>query len=85
MHRRVTSAERATALSLQSLALQLVAALSGVAITLLPAGPLPWLFGATALLAGALLWVRRAGAPGVSPSGAPVEPPGPVEAPRVTS
>ncbi|NED27182.1 MFS transporter, partial [Streptomyces anulatus] len=26
----------------------------------LPPGPLPWLLAATAVLAGALLWVRRA-------------------------
>ncbi|MFI9585419.1 MFS transporter [Streptomyces sp. NPDC052236] len=59
LHRRVASSGRATALSVQSLALQLAAALTGLAIGTLPTGPLPWLLGATALLAGALLWTRR--------------------------
>ncbi|MFD8132435.1 hypothetical protein [Streptomyces mirabilis] len=59
LHRRVPSAGRATALSVQSLALQLVAALSGLVVGVLPAGPLPWLLGGTALLAGAVLWLQR--------------------------
>ncbi|MDQ0792157.1 MFS transporter [Streptomyces sp. B1I3] len=59
LHRRVGSAGRATALSVQSLALQLVAATGGLVIGALPAGPLPWLLGAAALLAGAALWTRR--------------------------
>ncbi|MFG2260348.1 hypothetical protein ACGFNZ_48775 [Streptomyces mirabilis] len=59
LHRRVPSAGRATALSVQSLALQLVAALSGLVVGVLPAGPLPWLLGGTALLAGAVLWIQR--------------------------
>ncbi|MEV7192192.1 MFS transporter [Streptomyces sp. NPDC093510] len=63
LHRRVTPKGRATALSLQSLALQLTAALTGLAIGVLPAGPLPWLLGGTVLCAGALLWARRATSP----------------------
>ncbi|MGW7411749.1 MFS transporter [Streptomyces sp. NPDC054863] len=59
LHHRVTSEQRATALSVQSLALQLVAALGVLAVGALPVGPLPWLFGCAALLAGAALWIRR--------------------------
>ncbi|GAA3788320.1 MFS transporter [Streptomyces phyllanthi] len=59
LHRRVTSAGRATALSVQSLALQLAGALAGLAVGALPQGPLPWLLSSAALLAGALLWARR--------------------------
>ncbi|MGN9795492.1 MFS transporter [Streptomyces sp. OZ13] len=60
LHRRVDSTVRATALSVKSLALQSVAALTGLVAGSLPVGPLPWLVGATALLLGALLWTRRA-------------------------
>ena len=63
LHRRVASAGRATALSVQSLALQLTAALTGLVLGTLPPGPLPWLLSATVLLAGALLWIRRGGEP----------------------
>ncbi|GAA2874443.1 hypothetical protein GCM10010517_35110 [Streptosporangium fragile] len=59
LHRRVTRAGRATALSVQSLALQLVGALTGLIVGVLPPGPAPWLLAATVLLAGTLLWVRR--------------------------
>ncbi|MFF9638381.1 MFS transporter [Streptomyces bacillaris] len=59
LHRRVDASGRATALSVQSLALQLVAAGAGIAFGLLPLGPLPWLLAAAVVLAGALLWVRR--------------------------
>ncbi|NEC87912.1 MFS transporter [Streptomyces sp. SID12501] len=59
LHRRVDSAGRATALSVQSLALQLVGALTGLVVGVLPPGPLPWLLGGTALLAGTLLWAHR--------------------------
>jgi hypothetical protein len=59
LHRRVPSAGRATALSVQSLALQLVGALSGLVVGVLPSGPLPWLLGGTALVAGAALWIQR--------------------------
>uniref|UniRef100_A0AAU3H474 MFS transporter n=1 Tax=Streptomyces sp. NBC_01401 TaxID=2903854 RepID=A0AAU3H474_9ACTN len=59
LHRRVDASGRATALSVQSLSLQLVGAVGGLAVGALPGGPLPWLFGAVALLAGALLWSRR--------------------------
>ncbi|MFB7466158.1 MFS transporter [Streptomyces sp. NPDC056224] len=59
LHRRVAGAGRATALSVQSLALQLAGALTGLIVGVLPAGPLPWLLGGTVLLAGALLWVHR--------------------------
>ncbi|MEO3753163.1 MFS transporter [Streptomyces sp. B6B3] len=61
LHRRVASSGRATALSVQSLALQLVAALTGLIVGILPPGPLPWLLGGAALSAGALLWVHRSG------------------------
>lgn len=60
LHRRVDASGRATALSVQSLSLQLVAAGAGLAAGSLPPGPLPWLLAATAVLAGALLWLRRA-------------------------
>ncbi|WP_432079056.1 MFS transporter [Streptomyces sp. YPW6] len=59
LHRRVDASGRATALSVQSLSLQLVAAGAGLGAGVLPPGPLPWLLAATAVLAGALLWVRR--------------------------
>ncbi|WP_330299956.1 MFS transporter [Streptomyces sp. NBC_00503] len=70
LHRRVSSAGRATALSVQSLALQLAGALTGLAIGVLGPGPLPWLVGGAALLAGALLWARR-GVPEPSTSTCP--------------
>ncbi|MFC8226220.1 MFS transporter [Streptomyces sp. NPDC057287] len=60
LHRRVDASGRATALSVQSLAQQLVGAAAGLAVGVLPAGPLPWLLGAVVLLAGTLLWARRA-------------------------
>ncbi|MFD3983059.1 MFS transporter [Streptomyces griseus] len=60
LHRRVDASGRATALSVQSLSLQLVAAGAGLAAGTLPPGPLPWLLAAAAVLAGALLWLRRA-------------------------
>ncbi|MGW8984072.1 MFS transporter [Streptomyces parvus] len=59
LHRRVESSGRATALSVQSLALQLCGAGAGLVAGVLPLGPLPWLLAAAVLLAGALLWVRR--------------------------
>ncbi|MBM7170293.1 MFS transporter [Streptomyces sp. G44] len=68
LHRRVTSAGRATALSVQSLALQLPCALAGLVIGALPPGPLPWLLGGTALTLGALLWIRPAPAPRTTPA-----------------
>ncbi|MFE7098574.1 MFS transporter [Streptomyces erythrochromogenes] len=61
MHRRVGGSGRATALSVQSLALQLSAAVTGSVASLLPPGPLPWLLGGAALLAAALLWSGRGG------------------------
>ncbi|WP_369196310.1 MFS transporter [Streptomyces djakartensis] len=61
LHRRVSSAGRATALSVQSLAQQLVGALTGLAVGVLRPGPLPWLLTGAVLLAGALLWLRPAG------------------------
>ncbi|MFJ9062060.1 MFS transporter [Streptomyces sp. NPDC102409] len=60
LHRRVDTGGRATALSVQSLAQQLVGAVAGLVVGVLPAGPLPWLLGAVVLLAGTLLWTRRA-------------------------
>ncbi|MET7416500.1 MFS transporter [Streptomyces rubiginosohelvolus] len=81
LHRRVDASGRATALSVQSLSLQLVAAGAGLGAGALPPGPLPWLLAATAVLAGALLWVRRAApAPphhGPSATGGPVAAPVP--------
>ncbi|MER5634155.1 MFS transporter [Streptomyces nitrosporeus] len=72
LHRRVEGSARATALSVQSLCLQLVAAAGGLAVGALPAGPLPWLLAATVLLAGALLWTRcPAPAPGPAPAPSP--------------
>ncbi|MFD3722611.1 MFS transporter [Streptomyces sp. NPDC058674] len=56
LHRRVTSEGRATALSVQSLAMQLTGAITGLIIGFLPPSPLPWLLGGTVLLAGALMW-----------------------------
>ncbi|GAA3800864.1 MFS transporter [Streptomyces chiangmaiensis] len=61
LHRRVSSSARATALSVQSLALQLVGALTGLIIGVLPPGRLRWLLGGAALLAGALVWIRHGG------------------------
>jgi MFS family permease len=61
LHRRVPSAQRATALSVQSLAQQSVGALTGLAVGMLPSGPLPWLLTGALLLSGALLWLRRTG------------------------
>ncbi|GAA1502460.1 hypothetical protein GCM10009677_37630 [Sphaerisporangium rubeum] len=61
LHRRVPAAGRATALSVQSLALQLVGAATGLLVGVLPPGPIPWLLGGTVLLAGAFLWLRRGG------------------------
>ncbi|GAA2490087.1 hypothetical protein [Streptomyces gobitricini] len=66
LHRKVGSATRATALSTQSLALQLAGALAGLVAGSLPIGPLPWLVAAAVLLAGAMLWAGR-----VSPVPAP--------------
>lgn len=59
LHGRVDASGRATALSVQSLSSQLVGAAAGLAVGTLPAGPLPWLLGAVALMVGALLWSRR--------------------------
>ncbi|MFI1829568.1 MFS transporter [Streptomyces sp. NPDC020412] len=61
LHRRVPSTGRATALSVQSLSLQLTAALTGLLVTALPSGPLPWLPACGALVVGALLWGFRGG------------------------
>ncbi len=58
LHRRVPSAGRATALSVQSLAQQLVGALVGLLVGALRPGPLPWLLTSVGLLAGAVLWRR---------------------------
>ncbi|MFE9724913.1 MFS transporter [Streptomyces sp. NPDC005794] len=59
LHRRVDATGRATALSVQSLSLQLVGAAGGLTVGALPAGPLPWLLGAVVMLTGALLWSGR--------------------------
>ncbi|MFC8144848.1 MFS transporter [Streptomyces paradoxus] len=70
LHRRVSGAGRATALSVQSLAQQLVGALTGLAVGVLRPGPLPWLLTGAVLLAGALLWLRRSGERAVQVTGA---------------
>ncbi|MFI6005736.1 hypothetical protein ACIA98_35995 [Streptomyces sp. NPDC051366] len=59
LHRRVPSAGHATALSVHALALQLTGALPGLAVGILPPGPLPWLLGGTVLMGGAPLWIHR--------------------------
>ncbi|MFC7384834.1 MFS transporter [Sphaerisporangium rhizosphaerae] len=59
LHRRVTRAGRATALSVQSLALQLAGVLTGLLIGVLPPGPVPWLLAGTMSATGALLWSHR--------------------------
>ncbi|MFF3432072.1 MFS transporter [Streptomyces sp. NPDC002602] len=76
LHRRVPSAGRATALSVQSLALQLTGALTGLAVGVLPPGPLRWLPGGAALIAGALLWIHRGDhtAPDLAGSDRPEQP-----------
>lgn len=58
LHQRITSGGRATALSVQSLALQLCGALAGLIAGNLPIGPLPWLLFGTVLVAAAVLWTR---------------------------
>ncbi|MFD7444734.1 MFS transporter [Streptomyces sp. NPDC059909] len=73
LHRRVDSSGRATALSVQSLVLQLVGALAGLVAGRLPAGPMPWLLGGAVLLAGAMLWIRRA-RPAAPATGSPSVP-----------
>lgn len=74
LHRRVTGDVRATALSVQSLALQLVGALAGLGVSVLPLGPLPWLLGGAILLAGALLWARATPVPSPPPTTAETVP-----------
>ncbi|MBB6079726.1 MFS transporter [Streptomyces paradoxus] len=69
LHRQVSRAGRATALSVQSLAQQLVGALTGLAVGVLRPGPLPWLLTGAVLLAGALLWLRRSGERAVQVTG----------------
>ncbi|MFC9127343.1 MFS transporter [Streptomyces sp. NPDC057099] len=59
LHQRVSGEGRATALSVQSLAQQLVGALTGLIVGVMRPGPLPWLLTGAVLLAGALLWLRR--------------------------
>ncbi|MEU5371992.1 MFS transporter [Streptomyces sp. NPDC005951] len=81
LHRRVDASGRATALSVQSLSLQLVAAGAGLGAGALPPGPLPWLLAAAAVLAGALLWVRRAAPAPVPPRHRPSTAGDPVVAP----
>ncbi|MFD4831361.1 MFS transporter [Streptomyces uncialis] len=68
LHRSVTSAGRATALSVQSLALQLAGVVAGLTVTALAAGPLPWLLVSAVLFAAALLWTRRVSGAGPGPS-----------------
>ncbi|MEU8773346.1 MFS transporter [Streptomyces sp. NPDC048606] len=70
LHRRVPAAGRATALSVQSLALQLTGALSGMAAGSMTPGPLPWLPALAALVAAAFLWgIRRSGTVPADPDG----------------
>ncbi|WP_415949880.1 MFS transporter [Streptomyces sp. KLOTTS4A1] len=61
LHRRVDSEGRATALSVQSLALQLTGAAGGLLVGALPGGTAQWLVGAIALTGGALLWAGSLG------------------------
>ncbi|MFJ9344150.1 MFS transporter [Streptomyces sp. NPDC101733] len=70
LHGRVSGAGRATALSVQSLALQAAGALTGPAVAALPPGPTPWIASGAVLLAGSLLWLRRP-APTRRPAPAP--------------
>jgi len=59
LHHRVPDDRRATALSVQSLALQLTAAATGLIIGPLSGdGILPWLLPLAALLAATLVWIR---------------------------
>ncbi|MFI7340616.1 MFS transporter [Streptomyces sp. NPDC050085] len=58
LHRRTDSSGRATALSVQSLALQLAAALTGLVAGALPSGAVAWLPGVAGLAVGVLLWAR---------------------------
>lgn len=84
LHRRVSSEGRATALSFQSLAMQLAGALAGMTAAALPPGPLPWVLAGALLLTAAALWRRPGGAAGSTPpvpspgaeAGAPVRPRG---------
>ncbi|WP_338674245.1 MFS transporter [Streptomyces sp. SCSIO 30461] len=69
LHGRVSGAHRATALSVQSLALQALGAVIGLLAAALPQGPFRWLPGALLLVAGALLWVRRDRGDGVGAAG----------------
>ncbi|MBO1333459.1 MFS transporter [Streptomyces sp. VRA16 Mangrove soil] len=70
LHRRTDSSARATVLSVQSLALQLAGAVFGMIAGALPAGAVAWLPGVAGLVAGALLWTRRA--PAAPPASTPV-------------
>ncbi|WP_256105469.1 MFS transporter [Streptomyces sp. ODS05-4] len=72
LHRRVPEANRATAVSLESLALRTSGALMALLVTRLPSGYGPWGAAALAMLAGALVWVRRTArdAAGPAPSAA---------------
>jgi len=63
LHRRVDSSGRATALSVQSLVLQIMGALAGVTAAVLPVGPLPWLLAAGVLVTALLVWARPSGPP----------------------
>ncbi|WP_406087237.1 MFS transporter [Streptomyces virginiae] len=74
LHRRVASTGRATALSVQSLVLQLVGALAGLVIGVLRPGPVPWLLAGGVLLAGSLLWLRRSGPTPPTPAATPQPP-----------
>ncbi|MFJ4010055.1 MFS transporter [Streptomyces sp. NPDC090026] len=74
LHRRVGGTVRATALSVQSLALQLTGALAGLAAGSLPAGPLPWLLAGVVVLGGATVWLRS---PSTEPEPEPKQGPEP--------
>lgn len=75
LHRRVTSAGRATALSVQSLSLQLAGAATGVIAGALPTRVLTWLPAAAAVAAGALLWNRPGGRTNALPPSRPIDRP----------
>ncbi|MEV7676606.1 MFS transporter [Streptomyces sp. NPDC088752] len=67
LHHSVPAANRATAVSMESLGLQMSGALTALVVSRLPGGYWPWWAATTAMLAGALVWVRRAPSDAVVP------------------
>ncbi len=60
LHRSVPAANRATAVSVESLGLQVSGACTALVVSRLPGGHWPWWAATAAMLAGALVWVGRA-------------------------